>query len=158
MKIFGDSKRECCPLCDSKDIPIIWKIPFSKIDSVEVNKINIDYFPILDSEMVYSFCLCNKCKSIFLNPLRSETGHSDSSKHYIEKMKVQKNWGGYESRYESMKKHIPKGAKSMMDAACSVGQYIQLAKKDTDFSWNSLIGLERSQSYVEYINSIGLES
>jgi len=112
---------------------------------------------MLSADKIFDFYLCGDCESIYLNPV-SYGGHKDDSLHYIEKMKIKSNWSGYYSRYDYFSKFIPVGSEVFLDAACSVGQYAQIAKEKGEFLWKRIVCLEYSESYVKYMNSIGMEA
>lgn len=155
---WSEYVRDKCPLCNDSSVEKVWSIPFGRIsDPIKVNKINLNLYPMLGADKVYDFYSCRDCESIYLNPV-SYGGHKDDSLHYIEKMKERSNWSGYYNRYDHFSKFIPAGSEVFLDAACSVGQYAQIAKEKGEFLWKRIVCLEYSESYVKHMSSIGMEA
>jgi SAM-dependent methyltransferase len=109
---------------------------------------------------VYCFDFCRDCESIFLNPApKTQKDQYRKSDHYLRTLKDNEaQWQGYVNAYDRFAKWIPEDATTLMDAACGIGPYLQVARERSPERWRRLIGLELSEKYVDYMRSQGLEA
>ncbi len=157
----ADKSLMQCPVCHSADFSPLWAIPMT--DLREPLKLFDGYFsqvPTLQVPApVFAFDFCRDCESIFLNPVpANEKAAYRGSDHYIRKMRKADEWKPYESLYDRIRPWIPRDAMTMIDAACGIGQYLQVARKKEPQRWKRLIGLELGEKYVEHMRSLGLEA
>ncbi len=150
-----------CPVCHSADFSPLWAIPMTNLP--EPLKLFDGYFTQIPTLQVpapvFAFDFCRDCESIFLNPVPgSEKAAYRGSDHYIRKMRRAAEWKPYESLYDRLRSAIPRDAATMIDAACGIGQYLQVARRKEPRRWKRLIGLELAEKYVEHMRSIGLEA
>jgi SAM-dependent methyltransferase len=162
-KFSGTVFKTECPICGSKNIENVWKMPLTNIDPpVVVFGGYFNQVPTLKSPFtVYCFDLCKDCESIFLNPLTSRESIIESYKkstHYIKKMENKDEWRGYVERYEMIRKYVRKGSTSMIDAASGLGQIAMLARDDKLVKWDRIAALELSSAYVQNLNNNGIEA
>jgi SAM-dependent methyltransferase len=108
---------------------------------------------------VFTFDFCRDCESIFLNPVAgNEKASYRGSDHYIRKMRQAAEWKVYEQLYDKVRPWIPNDATTMIDAACGIGQYLEVARKKGPQRWKRLIGLELAEKYVEHMRKLELEA
>lgn len=161
FSIVGDKQLTECPVCHSADIAPLWRMPVATL--AEPIKVFGGYFnqiPTLQTPAtMFCFDFCQDCESIFLNPVQSQEKASyRGTDHYIRKMRNAAEWKGYEEIYDSFVRWIPADATVMMDAACGVGQYLQVARRRGTHRWQKLIGLELAGKYVEHMRGEGLDA
>jgi len=148
--------RDRCPVCDHGIYqPGYWAIPFKTLDQgVVIGGGTTNEFPCLDGELIH-FHRCLQCDSVFRDPC-PVGGHTGD--HYVRKMKDDKAWLGYKYRYHFFMPHVSPDAKIMVDAACGVGQYLTVAKRENERRWERFIGIEYGKTYVDYIAGLGCEA
>jgi 2-polyprenyl-3-methyl-5-hydroxy-6-metoxy-1,4-benzoquinol methylase len=161
FKPFGDKTLEQCPVCHSRELAPLWRMPANDLPKpIEVFGGYYNQVPTLQvPALVYGFDFCGDCESIFLNPVT--TGQKQgyrTSDHYIRKMRTPAEWRDYEQIYDRFARWIPRNATVMIDAACGIGQYLHVARRRRTHHWRRLIGLELAQKYVEHMRSEGLEA
>ena len=171
----GDVWYERCPICEDSRIECIWRIPFSKLQTVSdterviVNGYAVRYLPTYgDASRLLQYYECQNCHSIFVNPQTSQTKmhYADpanvGAQSKIDKAMLDRNaagWKGYVRNYETrIKPHLPSQTKVLLDAGCGGGQYLLLAKEDRELKIDRLIGLELSPLAVDHLRSLGLEA
>lgn len=150
-----------CPVCHSPEITPLWTIPMTLLkEPLQVFGGYFNQIPTLQTPATaYRFDLCRACESIFLNP--APAGQKDgyrSADHYIRKMREASEWRDYEAVFESFAQWIPEQATVMVDAACGIGQYLEVARRRHPRRWQRLLGLELSEKYVAAMNKNGLEA
>jgi SAM-dependent methyltransferase len=108
---------------------------------------------------VYCFDFCHDCESIYLNPAPgSQKDQYRKTDHYIRTMQAETLWQQYENAFDRFRNWIPEMAATLMDAACGIGPYLEVARRHEPDRWRRLIGLELSEKYVEYMRGRGLEA
>lgn len=161
FRIFGDQKLLRCPVCGGGNAEQLWRIPMASIDQpISLVGGCFNQVPTLQvPALVCCFDFCRDCESIFLNPVpASQKQEYRGTDHYIRKMEAVTEWRGYEDVYDSFAKWIPAGATSMVDAACGIGQYLQVARRRGTHDWRRLVGLELAEKYVAHMRGQGLEA
>jgi 2-polyprenyl-3-methyl-5-hydroxy-6-metoxy-1,4-benzoquinol methylase len=159
--VFGDKRLPQCPICHSRNTAPLWSMPMASL--AEPLKVFGGYFnqiPTLQVPgTVFCFDFCCNCESIFLNPVPSEQKQNyRTSDHYIRKMRNALEWKEYEDVYDGIARWIPPDTTVMIDAACGIGQYLQVARKRRTHHWKRLIGLELAEKYVAHMRIEGLEA
>lgn len=158
---FGDTQLAECPVCHSRDIATLWRMPATTLpDPIQVFGGYYNQVPTLQVPgLIYSFDFCRECESIFLNPVPSgQKREYRTSNHYIRKMETAAEWQEYEAMYDKFAPWIPPGATVMVDAACGIGQYLHIARQRGTHHWRRMVGLELAENYVEHMRSQGLEA
>lgn len=159
--VFGDRRIDACPVCLRCNSVHLWRMPMTSIK--EPVKLFGGYFnqvPTLQvPATVFCFDFCMECESIYLNPaLASQKEQYRQSDHYIRTMQAGTLWHEYEDVFDQFAKWIPAGATTLMDAACGIGPYLEVARRREPDRWRRLIGLELSEKYVEHMRVRGLEA
>lgn len=161
FSIVGDKQLADCPVCHSTKIAPLWRMPATNLpEPIKVFGGYFNQIPTLQTPAnMFCFDFCQDCESIFLNPVQSQEKASyRGTDHYIRKMRNADEWKGYEEIYDSFVRWIPADATVMMDAACGVGQYLQVARRRGTHRWQRQIGLELAEKYVEHMRSEGLDA
>jgi SAM-dependent methyltransferase len=161
FSVFGDRQLADCPVCHSFDIAPLWRMPMTNLaEPINVFGGYFNQIPTLRvPATVFCFDFCRSCESIFLNPVDGRQKEAyRTTRHYIHKMQNASEWRGYEDVYDTFSPWIPQDAAVMIDAACGVGQYLQVARRRGTRQWQRLIGLELAESYVEHMRDEGLEA
>lgn len=161
FKMFGDQQLFACPVCHSAHVEPLWRMPAATLpEPIQVFSGYFDQIPTLQvPATLYGFDFCNDCESIFLNPVPSQQKESyRTTDHYIRKMRTAAEWKGYEDAYDRFARWIPAKATVMVDAACGIGQYLQVARRRKTHRWQRLVGLELAEKYVAHMQSEGLEA
>lgn len=159
--ITGDKYLTECPVCQSDDIAKLWRMPATTLpEPIQVFGGYFNQIPTLQiPATMFCFDFCHTCESIFLNPVQSQEKASyRTTDHYIRKMRNSAEWAGYEEVYNIFSRWIPAEATVMLDAACGVGQYLQIARRKHPHRWRRLIGLELAEKYVDYMRKEGLDA
>jgi SAM-dependent methyltransferase len=108
---------------------------------------------------IYCFDFCRDCESLFLNPVAgSQKTYYRKTDHYIRMMRDDTQWQAYENAFDRIAQWIPTRATAMMDAACGIGQYIQIARRREPERWQRFVGLELAEKYVEHMRVQNLEA
>jgi SAM-dependent methyltransferase len=160
---FGEILRTRCPVCGSRDIDNVFRLPIAQIEPpITLFNGYFNEIPVLRTPFrIHAWDLCHLCNCIFLNPApeRSRTNQIyRESTSYLEKMKDERTWSGHEERYDALLKFAPAGARVLIDAACGGGHSLFLARKGRGWSWDKLVGLELSESYVANLRASGIEA
>ncbi|MBV8186559.1 MAG: class I SAM-dependent methyltransferase [Alphaproteobacteria bacterium] len=158
---FGDQQLKQCPVCACGELVPLWRMPATTLpEAIEVFGGYYNQVPTLQvPSLVYSFDFCRDCESIFLNPVASgQKQEYRRTSHYIKKMRTASEWHEYEVIYDKFAAWIPPAATVMVDAACGIGQYLQVARRRGTHHWQRLVGLELADSYVEHMRSEGIEA
>ncbi len=159
--IAGEKALTECPVCHARDIAPIWRIPMTAVKTpINVFGGYFDQIPTLQVPgTLFCFDLCTVCESIFLNPVPAlqKEGYRRTD-HYIRKMENAEEWRGYEQVYDRFAPWIPRDAAVMLDAACGIGQYLEIARRRGTHRWQRLIGLELGERYVEHMRTRDLEA
>ena len=159
--IVGDKQLEDCPVCHSSNIDPLWRIPMTSLEMpISVFGGYFDQIPTLQVPgSLFCFDLCQACESIFLNPVpKHQKDGYRTTDHYIRKMQNAAEWRGYEEVYNIFARWIPTPCAVMLDAACGIGQYLEVARQQSPDRWRRLIGLELSEKYVAHMRTQNLES
>lgn len=161
FKMAGDRQLTSCPVCHSSQVDPLWRMPATTLPSpIQVFGGYFDQIPTLQTpSTLYGFDFCNDCQSIFLNPVpsRQKEGYRKTD-HYIRKMQSAQEWQGYEDAYDRFARWIPRNATVMVDAACGIGQYLEIARKRGTHAWKRLIGLELAEKYVSHMRERGFDA
>ncbi|WP_295137673.1 class I SAM-dependent methyltransferase [uncultured Reyranella sp.] len=161
FSMAGDQQLTTCPVCNSKHIEPLWRMPATTLpEPIQVFGGYFDQIPTLQvPATLYGFDFCNGCESIFLNPVpsRQKEGYRKTD-HYIRKMQTAAEWKGYEDAYDRFARWIPAEATVMVDAACGVGQYLEVTRQRKTHRWRRLVGLELAEKYVAHMRDQGLEA
>lgn len=160
---FGRIMRQSCPVCGSRDIGNVFKLPMSRIDPpITVFGGYFNEIPTLNSPFeIFAWDLCRRCNSIFLNPAAPReriNANYRASESYLKKMVDQATWSAHEERYEALMRFAPPAAGNLVDAACGGGHTLFLAQRDRARHWNRLVGLELSEAYVANLRQHGIEA
>lgn len=160
--VYGSKWTKVCPVCHSSNIVGLWRMPMSAPLKEPISLFG-GYFnqvPTLQvPATVYCFDFCRDCESVFLNPTaESQKDQYRRSDHYLRTMQSEAQWKGYENVFDQFAKWIPDGATNLMDAACGIGQYLEVARKRAPDRWRRLIGLELSEKYVAHMRTQNLEA
>lgn len=161
FSIFGDQQLAECPVCRSVDIAPLWRMPAATLpEPISVFGGYFDQIPTLQVPgSLFCFDFCHTCESIFLNPVPSQQKEGyRTADHYIRKMNTAAEWQGYEDGFDRFARWIPAKATVMLDAACGIGQYLQVARRRKTHAWQRLVGLELAEKYVAHMKSEGLEA
>jgi 2-polyprenyl-3-methyl-5-hydroxy-6-metoxy-1,4-benzoquinol methylase len=159
--VFGDRQLANCPVCHSPDTAPLWRMPMANLrEPISLFGGYFNQVPTLQiPSVMYCFDFCRTCESIFLNPVPSRQKEQyRTTSHYVRKMETPAEWKGYEDVYDSFAKWIPQHATVMIDAACGVGQYLQVARRRGTHQWQRMVGLELAEKYVEHMRDSGLEA
>jgi hypothetical protein len=160
-EVYGDKHLDNCPVCHSARTMPLWRMPMANLkEPITVFGGYFDQIPTLQVPgTIFCFDLCQDCESLFLNPVPSwgKEGYRVTD-HYIRKMQTEEEWRGYEDAYDNIAKWVPPEATVMIDAACGVGQYLEVARRRSTHRWGRMIGLELAEKYVEHMQAQGLEA
>lgn len=159
--MYGTRQLEACPVCHGHNTVGLWRMPMSNLkEPISLFGGYFNQVPTLQVPgTVYCFDFCRDCESVFLNPTpESQKDQYRKSEHYLRMMKDDAQWQGYENAFDRFAKWIPAGAATLMDAACGIGQYLEVARKREPGRWRRLIGLELSEKYVEDMRARNLEA
>ncbi|GEP58621.1 methyltransferase domain-containing protein [Reyranella soli] len=161
FSMAGDQQLTTCPVCHSKHIEPLWRMPATTLpEPIQVFGGYFDQIPTLQVPgTLYGFDFCSGCESIFLNPVPShqKEGYRKTD-HYIRKMQTAAEWKGYEDAYDRFARWIPAKATVMVDAACGIGQYLEVARQRNTHRWRRLVGLELAEKYVAHMRKQGIEA
>jgi len=158
--IYGDKKVPACPVCKSTEAVGLWRIPMTRLDvPISILGGSVSQVPTRQvPSAIFCYDFCRACQTIFMNPVpRSTNDQYRNDDHYIAKMANPAEWIGYEEVYSRFASAIPAGAKVMLDAACGVGQYLQVAQRRSPGTWQRLIGLDLSKGCVEHMRGHGID-
>lgn len=161
FRMAGDQQLTECPVCHSAHIEPLWRMPATTLpEPIQVFGGYFDQIPTLQVPgTLYGFDFCNGCESIFLNPVPSQQKEGyRTTDHYIRKMRTAAEWKGYEDAYDRFARWIPANATVMLDAACGIGQYLEVARRRRTHRWQRLIGLELAEKYVAHMRDQGLDA
>lgn len=162
FRLVGQVRLESCPLCDSRRIAQLWRLPQSRLDGKTYlsapgkahNNTYLDFLPLLKvPQEVYGFDICADCHSIFRNPKDDdqETYKRDSSKVRSFKEQGLDPFRGAAATCEAF---FPPDTRIVVDAACGSGQILAIYKdKRPELK---LFGLELSTPSVEWIKQLGI--
>jgi SAM-dependent methyltransferase len=159
--VYGNRQIDECPVCHSDNTVGLWRMPMSSLkEPISLFGGYFNQVPTLQVPgTVYCFDFCRDCESVFLNPApESQKDQYRKSDHYLRTMQSEAQWKGYENAYDRFAKWIPEGATTLMDAACGIGQYLEVARKRSPDKWRRLIGLELSEKYVAHMRTQGIEA
>jgi hypothetical protein len=151
--IYGNTKREKCPVCYSYNLNNIWKIPLTSVDKITVNGANLNKIPLLNSKKRYSFSKCTDCHSIMLDPYSSAYWDDRNETHHVEKAKNKELWDSYIKRIQDCIGYV-KNKDVMADIACGGGQCLTIAK-ELNLGFKKFIGIDTNKDSIEYIKSLG---
>jgi SAM-dependent methyltransferase len=157
----GDQQLTQCPVCHSAQIEPLWRMPATTLpEPIQVFGGYFDQIPTLQVPgTLYGFDFCNGCESIFLNPVPSQQKEGyRTTDHYIRKMRTAAEWKGYEDGYDRFARWIPANATVMLDAACGIGQYLEVARRRKTHRWRRLVGLELAEKYVAHMRDQGFDA
>ncbi len=159
--VYGTRKIEACPVCHSHNTVGLWRMPMANLkEPISLFGGYFNQVPTLQVPgTIYCFDFCRDCECVFLNPTpESQKEQYRKSDHYLRTMKDNAQWQGYENAFDRFARWIPAGANTLMDAACGIGQYLEVARKREPDRWRRLIGLELSEKYVEDMRTRNLEA
>jgi SAM-dependent methyltransferase len=159
--VYGDHSLSACPVCRSTDFRPLWRMPMETLKQpVSLFGGYFNQVPTLTTPAtVFCFDFCRACESVFLNPVNaSQKEEYRAEDHYIADMQEPAALQKYEEVYDRFAKWIPPGAAVMIDAACGLGQYLQVARQRAAHPWRRMIGLDLSKSYVADMRRRGLEA
>jgi len=158
---FGDRHLDECPVCHGRDTVGLWRMPMANLkEPISLFGGYFNQVPTLQVPgTVYCFDFCRDCESVFLNPVpKSQKDSYRKSEHYLRMMQDEAQWRGYEDAFKRFEKWIPPDATVLMDAACGIGQYLEVARRRMPDRWRRMIGLELSEKYVEHMRTKGYEA
>lgn len=154
MKTYGNTNRDACPICNSKELSNIWKIPLTTIPGkIIVNDANLNKIPLLNSDTIYSFSQCTECKSILLDPYSSSYWDDRSDTHHADKAIKRELWGSYTERIMNCVKYL-NNKETIADVACGGGQCLTVAK-EANLGFKNYIGIDIRSDSANYVTSIG---
>lgn len=159
--VYGSRRIDTCPICHGGNTVGLWRMPMTALkEPISLFGGYFNQVPTLQvPATIYCFDFCRDCESVFLNPApESQKAQYRKSDHYLRTMQGEGQWKGYENNYDRFSKWIPDGATVLMDAACGIGQYLEVARKRAPDRWRRLIGLELSEKYVAHMQAQGLEA
>lgn len=159
--VYGNRQIEACPVCHGGNTVGLWRMPMSALkEPISLFGGYFNQVPTLQvPATIYCFDFCRDCESVFLNPApESQKAQYRKSDHYLRTMQSEAQWQGYENAHNRFAKWIPDGASTLMDAACGIGQYLEVARKRAPDRWKRLIGLELSEKYVAHMRTQNLEA
>ena len=162
FRLVGPVRLESCPLCDSRRIAQLWRLPQSRLDGKTYlsapgkahNNTYLDFLPLLKvPQEVYGFDICADCHSIFRNPKDDdqETYKRDSSKVRSFKEQGLDPFRGAAATCEAF---FPPDTRFVVDAACGSGQILAIYKEKRPEL--NLFGLELSAPSVDWIKQLGI--
>jgi SAM-dependent methyltransferase len=165
---YGDTYYRACPICAGARFPSVWRLPFAKLSqNVQINKMTVQHFPTFGARVVYEYCCCETCDSIFLNPYSAArkgeyaSWNNDGARSKIQRAgdRTDRAWKSYVRRYRKyMSPHFPGAPVVLVDAACGGGEYLMLAREDPVHEFARLVGLELSPISVEHLEKLGIEA
>lgn len=154
MKIYGDTKRDTCPICTSTTLTNIWKIPLTTLSQkIIVNDASLNKIPLLNSKIIYSFSKCEDCGSVLLDPYASSYWDDRSDTHHADKARKRELWGSYTERVLACTKYLIK-KETIADVACGGGQCLTVAK-ELNLGFKNYIGVDIRSDSANYVTSIG---
>ncbi|OYY33695.1 MAG: hypothetical protein B7Y57_29120 [Rhodospirillales bacterium 35-66-84] len=159
--VYGNRQIDACPICHGGNTVGLWRMPMTALkEPISLFGGYFNQVPTLQvPTTIYCFDFCRDCETVFLNPApESQKAQYRKSDHYLRTMQGEGQWKGYENNYDRFSKWIPEGATVLMDAACGIGQYLEVARKRAPDRWRRLIGLELSEKYVAHMRTQGLEA
>ncbi len=159
--VYGNRQIDACPICHGRNTVGLWRMPMTALkEPISLFGGYFNQVPTLQvPATIYCFDFCRDCESVFLNPApESQKAQYRKSDHYLRTMQGEAQWKGYENNYDRFSKWIPERATVLMDAACGIGQYLEVARKRAPDRWRRLIGLELSEKYVAHMRAQGLEA
>lgn len=161
FSVFGDKRLDACPVCGGHATAELWRMPMSNLDQPITTFAGYYHqAPSLQiPALVFCFDHCRDCQSIYLNPVSGDrkAAHG-ANEHHIRIMQEEAAWRGYEEVFDRFAKSIPETGGTIVDAACGVGQYLEVARKRMPDRWRRLVGLELSGKYVEHMRARGIEA
>lgn len=158
MSTYGDTSRECCPICNKADnFGNIWKIPMTKVkEPIMLNGAKFTLMPMLNSQTIYNFSRCENCETIFLDPFNGKYWDAREDTHHARKAAAREYWASYQYRIKALAPFIGRNMDIVIDAAAGGGQCLTVMK-ETGYTVNRMIGIDIMPKSVEYIQSIGFD-
>jgi SAM-dependent methyltransferase len=162
--LAGTIALDRCPVCDSSEIGRLWQLPQSRLGAPTYlnspgspfHDFYLDYLPLLRvPQQVFVFDICRFCHSIFRNPKDDDQASYGDDTSKVEAFRAQ-GPAPFNGIVNVCEKRFPRGAKTVVDAACGAGQALALLKErhpELD-----LMGLELSHPSVKFINSLGVKA
>lgn len=159
--VFGDRRLDACPVCHGHSTAELWRMPMSNLKQ-PITAFGGYYHQAPSLQVpatVYCFDYCRDCQTIYLNPVSGarKQVYGTYDRH-IHVMKEESAWRGYEEVFDRFAKWLPETGDTILDAACGIGQYLEVARKRAPARWRRLVGLELSQKYVEYMRARNIEA
>lgn len=159
--VFGDKRLESCPVCAGRTTVELWRMPMSTLKQ-PITAFGGYYHQAPSLQVpatVYCFDYCRDCQTIYLNPVSGtrKQAYRTYDRH-IHVMKEESAWRGYEEVFDRFSKWIPETGDTIVDAACGVGQYLEVARKRAPDRWRRVVGLDLSQKYVEHMRARNIEA
>lgn len=154
--IFGDTQREVCPVCLSRHIENVWKIPLTVVkDGLTISGARFNKVPLLNSKVTYHFSICSNCLSVFLDPYSSKYWDDRTQVYHAEKAKEKREWPNYTAKVKYITSFVKKFG-VVVDLACGGGQMLSIMK-ELNQPWERMIGVDFNVSSVNYVKSLGFE-
>lgn len=159
--VFGDRRLNSCPVCGGHATAELWRMPMSTLKQ-PITAFGGYYHQAPSLQVpatVYCFDYCRDCQTIYLNPVSGgrKRAYSTYDRH-LHVMQEEAAWRGYEEVFDRFGKWIPETGGTIVDAACGIGQYLEVARKRMPDRWRRLVGLELSQKYVDYMRARNIEA
>ncbi|MBV8189191.1 MAG: methyltransferase domain-containing protein, partial [Alphaproteobacteria bacterium] len=159
--VFGDRRLEECPVCGGRGGAQLWRMPMSNL-AQPITGFGGYYHQAPSLQVpatVYCFDFCRDCRSIYLNPAAGGRKQAyRENEHNIRMMENEAAWRGYEEVFDRFVPWLPAKGSTMVDAACGIGQYLEVARKRAPDRWRRLVGLELSEKYVDHMRKRNLEA
>lgn len=155
MKVFGDTMRAACPVCDATSPAPTWLIPFTKLpEPIVVAGGRAHELPLLDEDAtVYAWSRCVVCRSIFLNPFdRAQKDAYRQSDYPVRRAKDESTGPIYQRRFLSwIAPWLRDSDRVFVEAACGHAPYSAYALNTRPRQWSRLVGLELSRPAVAWL-------
>lgn len=162
--LAGSVKLDACPVCESRRISEVWRLPQSRLDGSTYlqapgqahHNTYLDYLPLLKvPQEIFTFDMCADCHSIFRNPKDDDQGAYKNDTSKVNTFK-QSGLDPFRSTAAVCEALFPADTRFVVDAACGSGQVLAIYKEKRPEL--RLFGLELSTPSVEWIKQLGIRA
>ena len=158
--VFGDKRLPQCPVCGATSKREIRRIPMSSFKEPVRALGNYDsQFPTLQVPAdIYCFDFATDAIGLPHPATATASKISAGTRSTLTACKAMARGKATNRSSYPFAKWIPENASVMVDAACGIGQYLEIACRRMPDRWQKLIGLELSENYVRHMRDIKLDA